>query len=66
MEIIITEECPVPIVEMSTVPGEVFVYLGGAYSDWLNEATKREVDRLKAAGGNCSPHPGEDVRGPLG
>jgi hypothetical protein len=50
MEITITEKCSVPVVDVDKVPNDVFVYLCAAYSDWLNYATKREVDRLKAAG----------------
>jgi hypothetical protein len=50
MEVIITEKCPVPIVDMNEVPSKVFLKLHAAYCDWVEAATQREVERLKATG----------------
>lgn len=50
MDVLILEPCPVPIVDLGTVPGDVFVKACIDYGDWLRGATKKEVDRLKSLG----------------
>ena len=47
----ITEWCPVdPTVRLGEIPGDEFMRIWGEYSEWLNGAIDREIQRREDAG----------------